>query len=73
MRLPKDGVYRVRVSGYTKYEEISEQLEKYEILNYELSLINTLEKSAAIFLLVKISLRDWITIYKPSVVPSYYK
>jgi len=43
MELAKDGVYRVRLWSYTKYGEISEQRKKYEILNYETSMFNTLE------------------------------
>jgi hypothetical protein len=31
----KFGFYRVRLSAYTNYEELSEQHIKYEILNYE--------------------------------------
>jgi len=50
MRLAKVGFYRVRISSYIKYGEFTEQGIKYENLNYENSLFNTLEYFAAIFI-----------------------
>ena len=47
--LQRMGSTKSGVSSYIKYGEISEQRLKYELLNDETSLFNTLEYSAAIF------------------------